>query len=178
MSCLCTIGVMRHYFFKNSLLLLAATLLFSQSARSEVTLIPDSVTWDESGEIAVPLRVTNFDGISGVQFTLEWDASVLDLVTQVNASTSVTEVKVTTLQGVMTSFTHPQFGVVEYLEPFFEGKHFNYPLTDLNSGDEISGKATFLWSEQDQPSLGRTVDDDDALFTIYFTVSDLSLIHI
>ena len=45
-----------------------------------MALIPDSVTWDGSGEIEVPLRVTNFDGISGVQFTLEWDASVLDLV--------------------------------------------------------------------------------------------------
>ena len=76
---------MRQYFFKNSFLLLAATLLFSQSARSAVTLIPDSVTWDGSGEIEVPLRVTNFDGISGVQFTLEWDASVLSLVTEVNS---------------------------------------------------------------------------------------------
>ena len=138
-----------------------------------VALLPDSIVWDGvSEEIAVPLRVKNFDGISGVQFTLEWDASVLDLVTEVNGDSGATEVKVTTLQGVMASLTHPQFGVVEYLEPFFEGKHFNYPLTDLNSGDEIPGKATFLWTELDQPSLGRTVDDDDALFTIYFTVAD------
>ncbi|MGB1783404.1 MAG: hypothetical protein ACPHT8_14475, partial [Limisphaerales bacterium] len=90
---------MRQYFFKNSFLLLAATLLFSQSARSAVALIPDSVTWDGSGEIEVPLRVTNFDGISGVQFTLEWDASVLSLVTEEDTNTGTTVAKVRDSQG-------------------------------------------------------------------------------
>ena len=37
---------------------------------------------------------------------------------------------------------------------------------------ELPGKATFLWSEQDQPSVGRTVDDDASLFTIHFAVAD------
>ena len=156
----CSMCGMRQFSLKNSFLLLAATLFFSQSAHSAVTLIPDSVSWDGSGEIAVPLRVTNFDGISGVQFTLEWDASVLNLVTEVNSSTSATEVKVTDSQGVTSSITIPGVGTFDVPAPFFEGKHFNYPVTDLTSGSEVPGKATFLWSEQDQPSLGRTVDDD------------------
>ena len=103
-----------------------------------VALIPDSVTWDGSGEIEVPLRVTNFDGISGVQFTLEWDASVLDLVTEVNR-TSATEVKVTDSQGVTSSKSpFPVLGPLMFLDPFFEGKNFNYPVNDLTSGSDIA----------------------------------------
>ena len=63
-----------------------------------VALLPDSIVWDGvSEEIAASLRVKNFDGISGVQFTLEWDASawICDGSQQQNADT---EVKVTDSQ--------------------------------------------------------------------------------
>ena len=72
-----------------------------QMPEAAVALLPDSIVWDGvNEEIAVPLRVKNFDGISGVQFTLEWDASALDLVTEVNNTLGTTEVKVTDSQGV------------------------------------------------------------------------------
>ena len=109
-----------------------------------------------------------------MQFTLEWDASVLSLVTEVNSSTGTTEVKVTDSQGVTSKRHHSRCWDLRCTAPFFEGKHFNYPVTDLTSGSEVPGKATFLWSEQDQPDVGRTVDDDASLFTIYFTVADSS----
>ena len=74
----------------------------------------------------VPLRVTNFDGISGVQFTLEWDASVLDLVTEVNSDTQATEVKVTDSQGVTSASPFPALGPSMFLRAFFE-EEFQLP---------------------------------------------------
>ena len=76
-----------------------------QMPEAAVALLPDSIVWDGvSEEIAVPLRVKNFDGISGVQFTLEWDSDVLSLVTEVNSDSGATEVKVTDSQGSPFSF--------------------------------------------------------------------------
>ena len=114
--------------------------------------------------------MTNFDGISGVQFTLEWDASVLSLVTEDDPNNPGTTVaKVRDSQGSPFSY-----GGTTITLPFFEGKNFNYPVSDLSTGSDIPGKATFLWSEQDQPSVGRTFDDDASIFTIYFSVLDAS----
>ena len=59
------------------------------------------------------------DGISGVQFTLEWDASVLDLEDfQRHAGT--TEVKVTALW--LISITIPGVGTFDVPAPFFEAR--------------------------------------------------------
>ena len=52
------------------------------AARAQTALIPSDVTWSGSGEVEVPLKVTNYDKITGVQFTLKWDPAVLSLVTQ------------------------------------------------------------------------------------------------
>ena len=48
------------------------------------------------------------------QFTLEWDASVLDLVTEVNSDAGATEVNIW-LTGVTSSVTIPGLGNFDVL---------------------------------------------------------------
>ena len=65
----------------------------------------------------MPFLVKNFEAISGVQGTLAWDTTVMELVTEANVTTGAEEVVVTDAAGYMKSVTY-QGQTLEYEEPY------------------------------------------------------------
>ena len=107
-------------------------LLFGASfaARAQTTLIPSDVTWNGSGEIEVPLKVTNSVKITGLQFTLKWDPSVLDIVMIPGWREDIAPtVKIDDSQ-------QKQVGLDDY-EDLFVASNFNYPVTPPGETDAL-----------------------------------------
>ena len=131
-----------------------------------VAVYPDAVSGAANDIVTVPFLVKNFEAISGVQGTLAWDTTVMELVTQANVTTGAEEVVVTDAAGYMKSVTY-QGQTLEYEEPYFKSTNFTF-VNDPTSGERIEGILTFLWNEADIPDIGRNVDDDDTLFALQF----------
>ena len=49
-----------------------------------VAVYPDAVSGATNDIVTVPFLVKNFEAISGVQGTLAWDTTVMELVTEAN----------------------------------------------------------------------------------------------
>ncbi|MDA7628298.1 DUF5011 domain-containing protein [Verrucomicrobia bacterium] len=111
------------------------------------SLNPESVSGAPDTEIVVPFKVSGFNAISGLQFTLEWDPQVMTLVLGEQSLPKVTQ-----------SATIPMNGL-------------DFPMIMANNFSVIeSGKVTFLWDEGLQPDIGRTLDEDSILFALHFNL--------
>ena len=84
-----------------------------------VAVYPDAVSGAANDIVTVPFLVKNFEAISGVQGTLAWDTTVMELVTEANDETGAEEVVVTDAAGYMKSVTY-QGQTLEYEEPYFK----------------------------------------------------------
>ena len=131
-----------------------------------VAIYPDAASGAANDIVTVPFLVKNFEAISGVQGTLAWDTTVMELVTQANDTTGAEEVVVTDAAGYTKTLTVGG-QTYEYDEPYFKSTNFTF-VNDQTSGERIEGILTFLWNEADIPDIGRNVDDDDTLFALQF----------
>ena len=106
-------------------------------------LYPIDVTGSAGAEIKVPFLVNNFQGISGIQTTITWDESVMELVMDGDNP------KVTDSPEIMTGF------------PFILPNYFS-----MFSSNEL----TMVWDESFDPENGRSLDDESVLFALHFTL--------
>ena len=90
----------------------------------------------------MPFLVNNFEGISGIQTTITWDESVMELVMDGDNP------KVTDSPEIMTGF------------PFILPNYFSI---------FTSNELTMVWDESD-PENGRSLDDESVLFALHFTL--------
>ena len=115
-------------------------------------LIPESTWGFANEEVIIPFKVSGFTKISGLQFSLEWDPSVMTIVQ--SESNGSMMVKVT------QSATIPM-GDIDF--PMIMGNNLSL---------QGPGKLSMLWDEALQPDLGRTLDDDSVLFALHFTLAE------
>ncbi|NBS27173.1 MAG: hypothetical protein EBS81_12865, partial [Gammaproteobacteria bacterium] len=135
-------------------------------------MVPDSVTWDGTDEyFKVPFKVTNFTGIVGLQFSVDFDSDVLAL-----RSVNIAGDDYPVVTGV------PTYQVYDGLDPVtFEIVYKDaalISLTDFSVLDKTSidtdSEVTALWSDPDNSNLsvGRTFTDGTTLFELQFKVID------
>ena len=91
----------------------------------------------------MPFLVNNFQDISGIQTTITWDDSVMQLVMDGDKP------KVTDSPEIMTGF------------PFILPNYFS-----VYSNNEL----TMVWDESFDPENGRSLDDESVLFALHFTL--------
>ena len=117
-----------------------------------VAVVSDSVEGVAGTEVVVPFSVYNFEGVSGLQFSLDWDASIAELITEDGGSGP--------LKPKISQVANIQLGEV----PFPIVGPQNFAIMSETNG----GKMTFLWDEAFVPDQGRSLDDATVMFALHF----------
>ena len=113
------------------------------SDQTNPALYPTDATGIPKAQVKVPFLVNNFQGISGIQTTITWDESVMQLVLDGDNP------KVTDSPEIMPNF------------PIILPNHFS-----IHSSNQL----TMVWDESIDPENGRSLEDESVLFALHFTL--------
>ena len=130
----------------------SAVLTAEAAPADSVVLSIEETTGGVGSEVVVRFRVGGFFAVSGLQGTVQWDPSVVQLIRAGDSGEDA---------------TRPMISEAAQID--FSGT--SIPLMGPSNFNVISpGAMSMLWDEAFQPESGRSLDDGSVLFALHFTI--------